>query len=297
MLYTVQAGETLDQIARRFGASIEAIVNANVICYPGLLFAGQVLIIPNRDLDLPKSGGGPYYLVLPEDTLHCLAGQFNTSVPVLAENNQLKSPDSVHAYTDLLVIPARPDIFKLQTSWQSTPAADCTVFEPQRHGIYYMGSFLWTAFGLGALPPLLALLRHPCPVVRYYTVLSLGRIARDVNGRVKRALQACFNDSDPATAGLARLALRRLRLAERGYRRTRLLIGDDILVGDINLPGAPASPLAFGSELIVLRWHIPSPTGEEGPRGGVLIYDQVQVIDSGKIGFLARRGDAEVSFL
>jgi hypothetical protein len=91
--------------------------------------------------------------------------------------------------------------------------------------------------------------------------------------------------------------LRRLRLAERGYRRTRLLIGDDILVGDINLPGAPASPLAFGSELIVLRWHIPSPTGEEGPRGGVLIYDQVQVIDSGKIGFLARRGDAEVSFL
>ncbi|MEQ8173616.1 MAG: LysM peptidoglycan-binding domain-containing protein [Syntrophomonadaceae bacterium] len=297
MLYTVQAGDTLDQIAGRFGTTIESIMNANVICHPALLFTGQVLIIPNRDLALPKSGGGPYYLVLPEDTLHCLAGQFNTSVSVLSDNNQLKNPDSISAYTDLLVIPARPDILRLQTSWQSTPAADCTVFEPQRHGIYYIGSFLWAAFGLKALPPLLTLLEHPCPLVRYYTVLSLGRIARDFNGRVKRALKLHFNDPDPATAGLAHLALRRLRLAERGYRRTRLLTGDDVLVQDINFPAIAASPLASGSELIVLCWHIPSPTGEEGPRGGVLIYDQVQVIDSGRTGFLARRGDAQISFM
>lgn len=297
MLYTVQAGETLGQIAWRFGATVEAIINANTICHPGLLFAGQVLIIPREGLDLPKSGGGPYYLVLPEDTLYCLAGQFNTSVAILAYNNQLKNPDSVQAYTDLLVIPDRPDILGLQASWQSTPAADCTVFEPQRHGIYYIGSFLWTAFGLKALPPLLKLLEHPCPVVRYYTVLSLGRIASDVNGKVKRALKVHFYDTDPSVAGLARLAFRRLRLAERGYRRTRFLINDDILATDINFPDAPVSLLTSGSELIVLRWHIPSPTGEEGPRGGVLIYEQVQVINSGKIGFLARSGDEEISFM
>lgn len=44
--YVVQPGDTLSGIARRFGTTISAIVQANNIPNPNLIFPGQVLIIP-----------------------------------------------------------------------------------------------------------------------------------------------------------------------------------------------------------------------------------------------------------
>ncbi|MDW8171640.1 MAG: LysM peptidoglycan-binding domain-containing protein [Anaerolineae bacterium] len=44
--YTVQSGDTLAQIARRFNTTIEAIVQANALANPNRLSVGQTLIIP-----------------------------------------------------------------------------------------------------------------------------------------------------------------------------------------------------------------------------------------------------------
>jgi LysM repeat protein len=46
--YTVQPGDTLDSIARRFNSSIRDIQNANKITDPRSLQAGQTLFIPQR---------------------------------------------------------------------------------------------------------------------------------------------------------------------------------------------------------------------------------------------------------
>jgi peptidoglycan hydrolase-like protein with peptidoglycan-binding domain len=46
MQYVVQAGDTLAAIAQRFGTTVEAIVSANNIQNPDLIFVGQVLTIP-----------------------------------------------------------------------------------------------------------------------------------------------------------------------------------------------------------------------------------------------------------
>ncbi len=145
--------------------------------------------------------------------------------------------------------------------------------------------------------PLLELINHPCPDVRYYSILSMGRIARDVNGRVKKALKQHFTDPDPFVAEIARLAYRRVRLAEQGYRRTHLLIGNDQLIPDLNNTSLPTTPLAAGTAIVVQRWHIPSPTGEEGPRGEIQLYDQIKVINTGEIGFMARRGNNEINIV
>lgn len=88
-----------------------------------------------------------------------------------------------------------------------------------------------------------------------------------------------------------------MRLAEQGYRRTHLLIENDELIPDLNNPALPTIPLASGTEVNVLRWHIPSPTGEEGPKGDIQLYDQVKVINTGKIGFIARRGNNEINYV
>ena len=194
-------------------------------------------------------------------------------------------------------MPVNPNADKLKNTWDNTPGADCLIFEPQRFGIYYLGAFEWYALGLKALSPLLDLINHRCPEVRYYSILSLGRIARDVNGRVKNALKQHFSDPDPFMAEMSRLAYRRMRLAERGYRRTHLLIGDDQLMPDLNSPSLPTTPLTAGTAIVVLRWHIPSPTGEEGPKGDIQLYEQVKVVNTGEIGFIARRGNNEINIV
>ncbi|MGE5508630.1 MAG: LysM peptidoglycan-binding domain-containing protein, partial [Chitinophagales bacterium] len=44
--YTVQPGDTLYAIARRFGTTISALVSANRLANPNLIYPGQILIIP-----------------------------------------------------------------------------------------------------------------------------------------------------------------------------------------------------------------------------------------------------------
>ena len=57
--YTVQPGDTLNLIAARLGVSVAALISANGIANPNLIFVGQVLTIPG--------GGGPEPTPVPTD--------------------------------------------------------------------------------------------------------------------------------------------------------------------------------------------------------------------------------------
>lgn len=290
MLYIVRPGDTLFRLARRFGTTVEAILEANTICNPDLIFVGEPLIIPEPGLELPKAGGGPYYIVLPGDTLWCLSRQFNTTIAVLAAINQIPNPDLIFAGSELLIGPEVPDPVELKKTWERTAAQFCDVMSSlQIHGIYYIGSFQLEALGPRAIPYLLQLLRNPCDMVRVYTVISFGRLG--LNQKVKKALRGVLHD--PAVADLARLALQRIELVEEGSERVHLLIREDVLLKEPNL-NAPGTPLPAGTKVTALRWHIPSPTGEEGPRGDIQVYDYVQVVETGQTGFLARVGFNEI---
>ncbi len=61
--YTVQPGDTLSAVARRFGATYTAIAQANGIANPNFIRVGQVLIIPGgSDTPPPPSGGSSFEL-------------------------------------------------------------------------------------------------------------------------------------------------------------------------------------------------------------------------------------------
>jgi LysM repeat protein len=47
-VYVVQEGDTLGEIAQRFGTTVDALVEANNIEDPDLIFPGQRLRIPRR---------------------------------------------------------------------------------------------------------------------------------------------------------------------------------------------------------------------------------------------------------
>lgn len=231
---------------------------------------------------------GHYYIVLPGDTLGCLARQFGSTIEVLAQANQIPNPNFIIPGYELLTVRDIPNPVELKRAWEATGGVPCSQMSSlQIHGTYYSGIFMWQSLGAAAIPYLLDLLNNPCDIVRFYTIISLARIA--LNGRVKAGLSSKLNDPGSYVANIARLALRRIDLVERQGKRIHLTFESNKLYSSSSL-SAPSTNLPQGTEIVILRWNIPSPTAEEGPVGGLQAYDWVQVLSTGRVGFLPRVG-------
>jgi LysM repeat protein len=292
MLYVVKTGDTLSGIARKVGSSVASIMAGNVICKASLIFPGQLLLIPENGIELAKAGGSPYYIVQYGDTLWCLANLFSQSIQSISQANQLGNPNLLFAGSELLVSFDRPNPQDLANEWSRMGGIACEEMSSlQIHGVYYLGSFRWEALGESAVPFLLPLLTHSCETVRFYTVLSLGRIA--TGKQTMFALQQALTDQNPGIVELAQLSLTRVQLIPAWSKRIHLVIRDVPFLQQPNLQ-SPTRPLPKGTAIRALSWNIPSPTGEEGPRGDIQIYDFVQVIETGESGFIPRVGFNEI---
>jgi murein DD-endopeptidase MepM/ murein hydrolase activator NlpD len=95
-VYVVQPGDTLFQIAERFGSTVEAIATANDLVNPSLINVGQKLIIPTSQPELvPSSKPKPDTRIHPVstgDTLPFLAFRYRTTIWALREANDLHGP-------------------------------------------------------------------------------------------------------------------------------------------------------------------------------------------------------------
>jgi len=99
--YTVQWGDTLYSIARRFGVSVDAIVQANGLTDPNYIRAGQVLIIPT----LPPPPPGPTtYVVQPGDNLYRISLKFQVPIEAIIAVNHIINPWYIRA-GQILIIP------------------------------------------------------------------------------------------------------------------------------------------------------------------------------------------------
>ena len=91
-LYTVEKGDTLYNIARVYGVSVDAIRNLNYLTSDNL-YIGQVLRIPEiytrpEDMNVPQYIN---YTVKKGDTLYSIARDYNTTVDSLLQDNGLKN--------------------------------------------------------------------------------------------------------------------------------------------------------------------------------------------------------------
>ena len=96
--YTVKRGDTLAEIAREYGVSVNELAEANNIANPNLIYPGQVLVIPGED-DQPDT----VYVVTRGDTLARIAASFGTSVSALTEANNITNPNLILVGQKLLI--------------------------------------------------------------------------------------------------------------------------------------------------------------------------------------------------
>ncbi|MFS6826226.1 LysM peptidoglycan-binding domain-containing protein [Cyanobium sp. ATX-6F1] len=104
--YTVKPGETLSELAERYGVTVERLLKLNGLKDANSLQAGSKLVVPGgggTSLARPGRGGGGGYTVKPGDTLSELAERFGISVERLKQLNGLQSANDLQAGSQLVV--------------------------------------------------------------------------------------------------------------------------------------------------------------------------------------------------
>jgi LysM repeat protein len=108
--YVVQRGDTLSGIAWRHGVTTWALVTANGLASPNMIYAGQRLTIPGTAVSTspPAAQAPDTYVVRPGDNLSRIAQRFGTSTYTLARLNGIANPSLIYVGQELRLSGAVP---------------------------------------------------------------------------------------------------------------------------------------------------------------------------------------------
>ena len=93
-IHVVQYGQTLSSIARWYGTSVHAIVRANNIRNPSLIYSGQRLVIPSGHPPPPTRG--TWYTVRRGDTLSGIAWRYGVNMWSIVQANNIRNPSLIY---------------------------------------------------------------------------------------------------------------------------------------------------------------------------------------------------------
>jgi len=104
-VHIVQRGDTLYSIARRYGTTVSALVQANGLRNPNRIYVGQRLVIPGTAAASSSSSSGSVHVVQRGENLFRIALRYGTTVQALARANNLSNTSLIYV-GQRLVIPA-----------------------------------------------------------------------------------------------------------------------------------------------------------------------------------------------
>lgn len=95
--YTVKSGDTLSEIAAKYGTTVSALAGANGISDPNKIYAGQKIKIIKGSANLSGGSSKQYYTIKSGDTLSGIAQKYGTTVKQLQSWNGIKNANVIYA--------------------------------------------------------------------------------------------------------------------------------------------------------------------------------------------------------
>lgn len=94
--YKVKPGDTLSALARAHGTSVTALVRANHLSNPNLIYAGTRLSIPGAGSSgASVPGSARTHVVLTGETLSDIAARYGTSIDAIVRANHIANPNLI----------------------------------------------------------------------------------------------------------------------------------------------------------------------------------------------------------
>ena len=104
---TVEKGDSLSKIAKRYGTTVDALVRINELCDANQIFVGQVVLLedPEADADVAAEDRVETAIVTvqPGDSLSKIAKRHDTTVEELMALNDIDDPNLLFVGQELLV--------------------------------------------------------------------------------------------------------------------------------------------------------------------------------------------------
>ena len=97
--YIIKSGDTLSAIARRYGTTVQELVDINHIQNPDLIYPGEKLrILTNSSIpgNEERGTGSITYIVKRGNTLSQIARTYNVSVEHIVELNDIENPNLIY---------------------------------------------------------------------------------------------------------------------------------------------------------------------------------------------------------
>ena len=91
--YKVKPGDTLSEIAQKYGTTVDEISELNNISNPNLIYINQILKIKNN---MSNNENYIYYKVKSGDTLSEIAQKYGTTVNEISELNNISNPNLIY---------------------------------------------------------------------------------------------------------------------------------------------------------------------------------------------------------
>jgi LysM repeat protein len=101
-VYVVRRGDTLYSVARRYGTTVNAIVQANGLPNSNRIYVGQRLVVPTSGATQPASASGTY-VVQYGDTLSSIAYRHGVSTQTLASANNIYNQNLIRRGQRLVI--------------------------------------------------------------------------------------------------------------------------------------------------------------------------------------------------
>lgn len=131
-IHVVQAGQTLDRIARQYGVRADAIASTNQLSPSQPLVPGQSLVIPSD----PGT-----YVVQPGDSLWTIARQYGTTPQELIRLNMITQPSVLDVGTKLRVPKAQKKTIEVNGYFTDFGATGASVVQAHAAQLTYIAAF------------------------------------------------------------------------------------------------------------------------------------------------------------